>query len=370
MLRPASRLLALVAALPAAPVLAFDPEWLRPRYHYANKLDGPGNYGVGDVTDAIFLNGSWFAAADCTAEGHCFHRSTDLVHWEPVPRRSHGQISYDTGGLTIDDDGTPVGYAPGGGGYVGHVATDQTLQEWEGIGTVVDQNTQTPWLPSHDSRCSGAYGQGSGYQYMDVVAPYRAPDGLWHLVAPIQGCNDRLRGVPRNVAGNRGQALLLKSPALRPPRMNWTYAGVFFETNETVVPGRTPWVDFIDADFFQNVPGAADPKTGVFVNSWAGGPHDTKPPLTVWNQVQWWVGSLLPNGSFVPTPGKTGAVDYGNYEPSPITANNSMGIDVASNGGTQYYTCKTGAAADGKGRRVPSSRNQPGRLSKSLTVLQ
>jgi hypothetical protein len=31
-----------------APVVAlgFDPEWLRPRYHYANKLDGPGNYGV------------------------------------------------------------------------------------------------------------------------------------------------------------------------------------------------------------------------------------------------------------------------------------------------------------------------------------
>ena len=25
---------------------------------------------------------------------------------------------------------------------------------------------------------------------------------------------------------------------------------------------------------------------------------------------------------------------------------------MASNGGTQYYTCKTGAAADGKGRRV------------------
>ena len=22
------------------------------------------------------------AAADCQSEGHCFHRSTDLVHWE------------------------------------------------------------------------------------------------------------------------------------------------------------------------------------------------------------------------------------------------------------------------------------------------
>ena len=29
-----------------------------------------------------------------------------------------------------------------------------------------------------------------------------------------------------------------------------------------------------------------------------------------------------------------------------------MGIDVASNGGTQYYACKSGAAANGKGRRV------------------
>jgi hypothetical protein len=148
------------------------------------------------------------------------------------------------------------------------------------------------------------------------------------------------------------EALLLKSPALRGPTMNWTYAGVFFETNETVVPGRTPWVDFIDSDFFQNVPGATDPQTGVFINSWAGGPHNTAVPSTVWNQVQWWVGSLLANGSFVAAHGKTGAVDYGNYEPSPITQNNSMGIDVASNGGAQYYTCKSGAAADGKGRRV------------------
>ena len=51
--------------------------------------------------------------------------------------------------------------------------------------------------------------------------------------------------------------------------------------------------------------------------------------------MQWWVGNTLKNGSFVPSPGKTGAVDYGNYQPSPITANNSMGIDMASNGGTQ-----------------------------------
>ena len=72
----------------------------------------------------------------------------------------------------------------------------------------------------------------------------------------------------------------------------------------------------------------------------------------MWNQVQWWVGRTLPNGSFVPLAGKTGAVDYGNYQPSPITENNSMGIDVASNGGAQYVTCKSGAAPDGKGRRV------------------
>jgi hypothetical protein len=305
---------------------SFDPEWLRPRYHYANVLDGPGNYGVGDVTDAIFLNGSWFAAADCLEEGHCFHRSTDLVHWEAVPRRSHGQLTYDTGGLTIDDDGTPVSYSPASAGYAAHVATDQTLEEWQSIGTVVHQDAQTPWLPSRNpTLCRPAYGQGDGYQYMDTVAPWKAPDGLWHLVAPIQGCEDRLRGVPSNVAGNRAQALLFKSPALRGPKMNWKYYGVFFETNETVVPGRTPWVDFIDSDFFQHVPGAADPLTGVFINSWAGGPHSNAVPSTVWNQVQWWVGSLLANGSFVPAPGKTGAVDYGNYEPSPITANNSMG---------------------------------------------
>ena len=54
----------------------------------------------------------------------------------------------------------------------------------------------------------------------------------------------------------------------------------------------------------------------------------------------------------MPLPGKTGAIDYGNYQPSPITKNNTMGIDVASNGGAQYVTCKSGAAADGKGRRV------------------
>ena len=36
----------LLVALTSPAVLSFDPEWLRPRYHYANKLDGPGNYGV------------------------------------------------------------------------------------------------------------------------------------------------------------------------------------------------------------------------------------------------------------------------------------------------------------------------------------
>ena len=229
----------LLVALAHRGALGFDPEWLRPRYHYANKLDGPGNYGVsvmmppaaagacspaaasvepwtyradairtqvGDVTDAIFLNGSWFAAADCLAEGHCFHQSTDLVHWHAVPRHSHGQVTYDTGGLTIDDDGTPVAYSPGCGGYCGHVAADQTLQGWKNIGCVVDQNAQTPWLPSHNTTlCNPAYGQGAGYQYMDTVAPFRAKDGLWHLVAPIQGCEDRLRGVPSNAPGNRAR---------------------------------------------------------------------------------------------------------------------------------------------------------------------
>ena len=267
----------------------FDPEWLRPRYHYGNE-SLLGNYGDGDVTDAIFLGGHWFVGADCTSEGHCFHRSADLVHWEAVPRRGPpGQLVYDTGGVTVDDDGTPVGFAPGGSGYVAHEATDQTLQEWRPTDrpNAVDQDRLTPWLPQSDpTLCRGEYGQGSGYQYMDVVAPFRARDGLWHMVAPIQGCEDRLRGVPTNTSGNRGQALLLKSPSLRGPRMNWTYAGVFFQTNETVVPGRTPWVDFIDADFFQHVPGAADPELGVFINSWAGGPHSNAPHGTVWNQVR------------------------------------------------------------------------------------
>jgi hypothetical protein len=239
-------LLLLIAAVTSSH--SFDPEWLRPRYHYGNgRL--LGNYGGGDVTDAIFLDGAWFVGADCQPEGHCFHKSADLVHWRPVPRKSKGQLVYDTGGLTIDDDGTPVGFAPSSDGYGAHVATDHTLEEWQSLGTVVRQDEQTPWLPVHNaSLCNPAYGQGDGYEYMDTVAPWKASDGLWHLVAPIQGCEDRLRGVATNPTGNEAQALLFTSPALRGPHMNWTYAGVFFKTNETVVPGRTPWVDFIDSD--------------------------------------------------------------------------------------------------------------------------
>ena len=119
-----------------------------------------------------------------------------------------------------------------------------------------------------------------------------------------------------------------------------------------MIPGRTPWVDFIDADIFRGVPGASSPSVTVFVNSWAGGPHSntecqSKTGCWIWNQVQFWVGETLSNGSFVPFTRadgslNTGAVDYGNYGPSPITTNNSMGIDVAGLGGTQYYTCKTG----------------------------
>ena len=132
-----------------------------------------------------------------------------------MPRRSHGQLPYDTGGVVIDDDGTPVGFAPGGRGYIHAEATDQTLQEWRGLGNAVDQDQQTPWLPASDpSLCRAEYGQGTGYQYMDVVAPFRAPDGLWHMVAPIQGCEDRLRGVPTNAAGNRGPASIPLLPRL------------------------------------------------------------------------------------------------------------------------------------------------------------
>ena len=155
----------------AAPVRSFDPEWLRPRYHYGkegllgnyvstctsspcrgfiHRLKEAGVQGGGDVTDAIFLDGAWFVGADCTPEGHCFHKSTDLVHWTAVPRRSKGQVAYDTGGLTIDDDGTPVAFSPGGGGYVHTEATDHTLEEWHGLGTAVYQDAQTPWLPSNN----------------------------------------------------------------------------------------------------------------------------------------------------------------------------------------------------------------------------
>ena len=246
-------------------VHSFNPEWLRPRYHYSNPqlLAGSGaGPGGGDVTDAIFLDGAWFVGADCAPEGHCFHRSLDLVHWKPVPRKSKGQLVYDTGGLTIDDDGTPVNFAPGGGGYVSAAATDHTLQEWHSLGTAVYQDKQTPWLPSNNpSLCSPNFGQGSGYQYMDTVAPWKARDGLWHLVAPIQGCEDRLRGDPSNPSGNKAQALLFKSPALRGPKMNWTYAGVFFKTNETVIPGRTPWVDFIDSDCERILDESLSPRT-------------------------------------------------------------------------------------------------------------
>eukprot|EP01050_Picozoa_sp_SAG11_P011178 SAG11_NODE_1167_length_5620_cov_7.048723_1_plen_52_part_00 len=42
----AGLLVALHCQLAPMAALGFDPEWLRPRYHYANKLDGPGNYGV------------------------------------------------------------------------------------------------------------------------------------------------------------------------------------------------------------------------------------------------------------------------------------------------------------------------------------
>ena len=141
---------------------------------------------------------------------------------------------------------------------------------------------------------------------------------------------------------------------------------MLFKTNETVIPGRTPWVDFIDADIFRGVPGAASPSVTVFVNSWAGGPHSntdcrSKTGCWIWNQVQFWIGETLGNGSFVPFTNangsvSTGAVDYGNYGPSPITHNNSMGIDVAGLGGTQYYTCKTGqdltAGYNTSGRRI------------------
>ena len=234
------------------------------------------------------------------------------------------------------------------------------------LGQVVDQSLQTPWLPvpGPHSGCDGRLGQGAGYEYMDTASPWKSADGLWNLLVSIQGCEDRARGLPTNPSGNQGQALLFTSPALQ--GRNWTYKGVLFKTNETVIPGRTPWVDFIDADIFRGVPGAVSPSVTVFVNSWAGGPHSnaechTEEGCWIWNQVQYWIGRTLRNGSFVAFTNadgrvNTGAVDYGNYGPSPITPNNSMGIDVAGLGGTQYYTCKTGQDLTGgynvSGRRI------------------
>ena len=66
--RPLLLLLPLLQAIGGA--VGFDPEWLRPRYHYGNE-SLLVNYGGGDVTDAIFLNGAWFVAADCTSVRPC-----------------------------------------------------------------------------------------------------------------------------------------------------------------------------------------------------------------------------------------------------------------------------------------------------------
>jgi sucrose-6-phosphate hydrolase SacC (GH32 family) len=107
----------------------------------------------------------------------------------------------------------------------------------------------------------------------------------------------------------------------------------------------------IDSDYFEHVPGDETGTVGVFTNSWAGGPKKTCSggdcPVPIWNQVQWWVGKPLPNGSFVPN--TTGAMDYGQYEPS---SSSPLGYDIASNGGAQYYTPKSGAGQGGTGRRV------------------
>jgi len=171
--------------------LAFDGgDWRRPRSlgHF---------FGEGDMTDAAFIDGAWVQGKDDRRDGHAFYRSTDLVRWQRVSRflpylPSSKVFSGDTGGLALDDDGTPVVIYPGGGGISAAVATDRSLTTWKSLGKVINAQQQVPWLTHH---CDPSLGQGAGYELMDVPTPFKGErDGLWHLVTSVQGCEDRARG--------------------------------------------------------------------------------------------------------------------------------------------------------------------------------
>ncbi len=332
-------LLLLASAWCVAALRAGD--YLSPRFHPLGGLPA----GTGDVTGAIFINGTWSVWA--VGEPWALMQSEDLVHWRDVA--TDIGFSGTTGAIALAENGTPYAIHPCGPGYCAAIANDTSLQHWHQLGMVVSQAQQTPWLPFNgpdrpgNPSCTTKFGQGNGYQYMDTVTPYQK-DGEWRLVAPIQGCNDRLRQGRDNA-----QALLFSSPKLFGPGCNWTYRGVFFATNETVLPHRPPWVDMIDSDYFEQVPGDPSDELGVFTNSWAGGPTENPPEAgrPIWNQVQWWVGKTIANGSFVPI--NSGAMDYGQYKPAP---NTPLGYDIATNGGAQYYTPKSGAGQGGRGRRV------------------
>jgi hypothetical protein len=181
--------------------------------------------------------------------------------------------------MVVDDDGSIVAYAMGGGHVEFWVATDDTASEWKLSSTKFAACCNDPviWKEA----------------------------GKWYAVTAAHG----------NAGKDFGYETFYSSPALLGPSASWVALPVFFENAESIlVPGHPQQKEFVSPDYFGAIPGSASANTSVFLTSTYGpmGNVSGVPRPGIYNFAAFFVGSQPagPGAPFVPDPKLTQAVDW------------------------------------------------------------
>jgi hypothetical protein len=371
-----------VVADEAAPPWRNAP-WNRPRIHYTPSCyagRGPHDIAAGVVTaDNVqhLFPGCW-----ATAAGLLHITSTDWVRWSEHQVLGNVRTS---GGLAIDDDGTPVFMD------VGDQTHDQT--HWQARVRAANASGlmdfgEPEWMFS-ESSLQGGPG--------DPVRPWKR-GSRWYAALALSACNDSKLYHSGSAAGwdcpLGALEDLWSSPALAGPKAAWRHEGPLLISNRSYLPWRPVDWEYVTPDYFAGMPGDPHPpgsadETYVFFTTfsstvdgegtctapgWGGPPcpnapggvfvgkNLSRPDVHIADLPMFFAGTQpRASGPIMPDWSTATLLDFGDMVPvgagrgsRNASAVGRDALDVAlQHGGTQFGCCaKTVAGPSNSGRRV------------------
>lgn len=354
--------------------------WNRPRIHYTPSCyagRGPHDIAAGVVTaDSVqhLFPGCW-----ATAAGLLHITSTDWVRWSEHQVLRNVRTS---GGLAIDDDGTPVFMDVGG---------SQT--HWQARVRAANASDlldfgEPQWM-FNESSLQGGPG--------DPVRPWKR-GGRWYAALALSACNDSKLYHNASTAGwdcpLGALEDLWSSPALTGPTAAWRHEGPLLVSNQSYLPWRPVDWEYVTPDYFAGLPGDPHPpdspdETHVFFTTfssmvdgegkctspgWGGPPcpnapggvfvgmNLSRPDVHIADLPMLFAGTQpRASGPMMPDWSTATLLDFGDMVPvgADRGARNASAVgrdalDVALlHGGTQFGCCaKTVAGPSNTGRRV------------------